>query len=169
MILEVFLVVAALAIAVMVWLANYRPHEPLPQGAVTAAGYRVRRFWFWLVLAVAVAVFGLTIPHFPYPYARASSYPAEHVKVVAQQYSFSILPPALPLNHPIVFDVTAKDVNHGFGIYAPDGRVFSQVQAMPDYVNHLPLTFTEPGHYTIRCLEYCGIGHAGMQGGFDVR
>jgi cytochrome c oxidase subunit 2 len=65
--------------------------------------------------------------------------------------------------------VTATDVNHGFGIYTPNGKVFAQVQAMPDYVNHLELIFLVPGHYTVRCLEYCGIAHAAMHGEFDVR
>jgi cytochrome c oxidase subunit 2 len=167
MILGIFLVVAAVAIGVMAWLGNAHSNQPLPQEVVVSQGYAIRRYWFWLVLLVAVATFGLTIPYFPYPYAQAANN-ALHLKVVAQQYSFSVSA-VVPLNRPVVFDVTSSDVNHGFGIYAPDGRIFSQVQAMPDYVNHLPLTFTVPGHYTIRCLEYCGIGHAAMQGGFDVR
>lgn len=167
MILEIFLVVAAIAIVVMVWLGNDRPGQPLPQEVVVSRGYALRRYWFGLVTIVAVATFGLTIPHFPYPPASAAPN-VEHFKVIAQQYSFSV-PADVPLNRPVVFDVTSHDVNHGFGIYAPDGRMFSQVQAMPEYVNHLPLTFTVPGHYTIRCLEYCGIAHAAMQGGFDVK
>ncbi|MHB8462842.1 MAG: cupredoxin domain-containing protein, partial [Vulcanimicrobiaceae bacterium] len=129
--------------------------------------YAIRRYWLWTTLVVAVAVFALTVPQFPYQKAKADP-SARHYTVVAQQYSFS-MPSSLPLNTPIVFDVTSKDVNHGFGIYGPDDKVFSQVQAMPDYVNHLALTFTVPGHYTVRCLEYCGIAHAAMQGGFDVK
>ncbi len=167
MVLGIFVAVAGLAIVSMIWLANYRSSAPLPQSEVTAAGYAIRRYWFWFTLIVAVVVFAVTIPHFPYQRANADEH-AAHYSVVAQQYGFS-MPSTIPLNTPIVFDVTAKDVNHGFAIYAPDGRIFSQVQAMPDYVNHLALTFTVPGHYTVRCLEYCGIAHASMQGGFDVK
>ena len=55
--------------------------------------------------------------------------------------------------------LSGGDVNHNFAIYAPDGRIAIQTQAMPGYVNKLLYTFHTPGTYKIRCLEYCGIGH----------
>ncbi|MDQ2992251.1 MAG: cytochrome C oxidase subunit II [Candidatus Eremiobacteraeota bacterium] len=167
LVLKIFLVVAAVAIGSMVLLANVGARSPISQEAVSARGYALRRYWFWVLLVGAVLTFTLTISHFPYPSAHASM-TDQHITVVAEQYSFK-LPSTIARNRPIIFDVTSKDVNHGFAIYAPDGTLFSQVQAMPDYVNHLPITFTVPGHYTLRCLEYCGIAHASMQGGFDVR
>jgi cytochrome c oxidase subunit 2 len=33
---------------------------------------------------------------------------------------------------------------------------------MPGYTNRLIYQFDQPGTYTIRCLEYCGIGHQAM-------
>ncbi|HEY9085869.1 MAG TPA: hypothetical protein VIN40_08070 [Candidatus Tyrphobacter sp.] len=165
--LEIFIVASAAAIAVMLFLANYRTHEPLAQQVVMSRGYALRRYWFWLVLFVAIAAFTLTVPYFPYPRANASAR-AKHFTVIAQQYGFT-LSAVIPLDEAVVFDVTSRDVNHGFGIYGPTGAIVGQVQAMPGYVNHLPMRFTVPGHYTIRCLEYCGIAHAAMQGGFDVR
>ncbi len=167
LILEIFIVVATIAIAVMLFLANYRTHDPLAQQVVMSRGYALRRYWFWFVLIVAVATFALTIPYFPYPRASALTH-AKHFTVIAQQYGFT-LSSVIPLDQLVVFDVTSRDVNHGFGIYGPSGAIVGQVQAMPGYVNHLPMTFTVPGHYTIRCLEYCGIAHYVMQGGFDVR
>ncbi len=164
---EIFVVVGALAIIAMVFLANYRSQEPLPQEVVTSRGYALRRYWFWLVLVVAAITFAMTIPYFPYSAAKTSA-DAKHFTVVAQQYGFT-LPAVVPVNVPVVFDVTSRDVNHGFGVYGPGGAIVGQVQAMPDYTNHLAMTFTVPGHYTIRCLEYCGIAHAAMQGEFDVR
>lgn len=166
-VLKIFLSVAGIAIVLITWLGNYRSKEPIPQAAVAAKGYAIRRYWFWFTLIVAVITFGITIPEFPYSKAAAAPN-APHYRVVAQQYSFT-LPQTVPLNTTVVFDVTSKDVNHGFGIYDPDGHVVSQVQAMPDYVNHLAVKFTKPGHYTVRCLEYCGIAHSAMQGGFDVK
>ncbi|HKU66959.1 MAG TPA: hypothetical protein VJP85_04190 [Candidatus Baltobacteraceae bacterium] len=165
MVLEVFLIVAAVAIAIMLLVALYGGKTPVGQDVVSANGYAIRRYWFVTVLAASFAVFIFTIPHFPYAGAQT---PGTHYKVVAQQYSFA-LPQTLPANTPIVFDVTSRDVNHGFAIYDPQGRLVGQVQAMPDYVNHLPFEFRTRGHYTVRCLEYCGIAHAAMQGGFDVR
>jgi cytochrome c oxidase subunit 2 len=151
----------------MVILGNYRNREPLPQEVVTSRGYGIRRYWFWAVIAGSVAAFFLTIPSFPY-LSTAAEADAIHFPVVAQQYGFTT-PAVVPLNRNVIFDVSSKDVNHGFGIYAPDGAMMSQVQAMPGYVNHLRVRFTVPGHYLIRCLEYCGIAHAAMQGGFTVR
>ncbi|MHB8432655.1 MAG: cupredoxin domain-containing protein [Candidatus Tyrphobacter sp.] len=167
LILEIFLVAATVAIAAMLFLANYRTHDALAQQVVMSRGYAVRRYWFWLVLIVAIATFALTIPYFPYPRAITLAR-AQHFTVIAQQYGFT-LAAVIPLDRLVVFDVTSRDVNHGFGIYGPNGAIVGQVQAMPGYVNHLPMTFTVPGHYTIRCLEYCGIAHDVMQGGFNVR
>lgn len=164
-VLEIFLIIAAVAIFAMVFLALYGSRDPVSQAVVSAKGYAIRRYWFAVLLAAAVAVFVYTIPHFPYASANT---PGKHYTVVAQQYSF-MLPQTLPADTPVVFDVTSRDVNHGFAIYDPNGRLVGQVQAMPDYVNHLPFAFHTRGHYTVRCLEYCGIAHAAMQGGFDVR
>ncbi len=166
-VLKIFLVVAVLAIVLLLWLANYRQSTPLAQSDLTARGYGIRRYWFWCTLIVAFAVYAITIPAFPYRKAQASVN-ARHYSVIAQQYGFT-LPAVVPLDTPVVFDVTAKDVNHGFGIYDPGGRVITQVQAMPLYVNHLAVTFTVPGRYRVRCLEFCGIAHAAMQGSFDVK
>lgn len=165
LVLEIFLIVAAAAIALMVFLATYGSREPVAQSVVSAKGYAIRRYWFLTLMAAAIAVFIFTIPHFPYGSAQTLG---RHYRVIAQQYSF-ILPARIPAEEPVVFDVTSRDVNHGFAIYDPSGRLVGQVQAMPDYVNHLPFVFHVRGHYTVRCLEYCGIAHAAMQGGFDVR
>lgn len=167
LIFALFIALATVAVAVMVFLANYGSRDPLAQQVVASRGYALRRYWFWLVMLVAIVTFAVTIPFFPYPHSEASGH-APHFVVVAQQYGFTV-PAVVPLNRPVIFDVSSKDVNHGFAIYGPDGGIVSQVQAMPGYVNHLPVTFSVPGHYVIRCLEYCGIAHAAMQGGFDVK
>jgi len=164
-ILELFLIIAFAAIVLMVFLATYGSRNPVGQGVVSSRGYAIRRYWFFTVLAAAIAVFIFTIPHFPYGSAQSLGL---HYRVIAQQYSF-MLPASVPVDKPVVFDVTSRDVNHGFAIYDPSGRLVGQVQAMPDYVNHLPFLFHVRGHYTVRCLEYCGIAHASMQGGFEVR
>jgi cytochrome c oxidase subunit 2 len=161
----VFIVIAVIAIVVIVFLGNYRLRDTLPQASVTARGYVIRRYWLGLTLVVAIAAFITTLSYLPYSQPRIQ---ARHYFVVARQFSFG-LPKVVPLGTPIVFDVTSADVNHGFGIYTPSGNVFAQVQAMPDYVNHLQVVFTVAGHYSVRCLEYCGIAHAAMQGGFEVR
>jgi cytochrome c oxidase subunit II len=161
-----FLVSAAAILAIMVGIAATTTQPPEPQSAVTVTGYRLRRGWLWLLAAAAVAALALSIPVFPY--GKPATLAGQHYSVVAMQYAFE-LPASVPADTPIVFDVTSKDVNHGFGIYDPQDRLVAQVQAMPDYVNHLPLTLRERGRYAVRCLEFCGIAHAAMLGAFEVR
>ncbi len=157
----IFLVLAAAAICALVGVA-FAAHGPaVEQSDVQKHGYRLRRIWFRGLVAAAVVAFVLSLPAFPYrtPSQLASS---QHYPVTALQFAFMV-PTVLPLDTPIVLDVTATDVNHGVGIYDPDGRIVAQVQAMPGYTNSLQLTLKKPGQYTVLCLEYCGIAHHAMQ------
>lgn len=162
-----FCIVAAGVIAILVAIAQTPRLGAIDQHEVTHRGYAIRRWWFRMVLACAALAFAVTIPFFPYPKAGAAPVAATY-QVDAQQYGFS-LPATVPLGKMVEFDVTSRDVNHGFGVYDPQGRLVGQVQAMPHYVNHLRMTFTKPGTYTVRCLEYCGIGHAYMHATFEVK
>jgi cytochrome c oxidase subunit 2 len=161
-----FLVCAGAILIAMCLIASTTLEPKLEQSVVQLKGYRLRKGWLWALAAVAILAFGISLAGFPY--GRAAEAGGPHFKVFAYQYGFQ-LPSTLPVNTAVVFDVTSRDVNHGFGIYDPAGHLISQVQAMPGYVNHLAATFRTKGHYTIRCLEFCGIAHAAMQGGFDVR
>lgn len=161
-----FLVAAAAILVVMAAIARTTIEPPETQAVVTSAGYQLRKGWLWALAAAAVVALAISLPSFPY--GKSATLTGQHFTVIASQYSFE-LPPAVPAGKNIVFDVTSKDVNHGFGIYDPRGHLVAQVQAMPDYVNHLPLRFSVRGHYVVRCLEYCGIAHAAMQGAFEVR
>lgn len=165
-VLACFLTAAAAIVLVMAAIARTTSQPPEPQSAVIATGYRLRRGWLWVLATAAVAALALSLPAFPY--GTPPRLAGRHFTVTALQYTFE-LPAVVPVNTPIVFDVTSQDVNHGFGIYDPQGRLIAQVQAMPEYVNHLPLRFIIRGHYLVRCLEFCGIAHASMQGSFDVR
>lgn len=161
-----FLVASAAIVLLMAAIARTTTQPPEPQSVVTAGGYRLRRGWLWVLAAAAVAALALSLPAFPY--GKPATLTGRHYTVTAMQYAFE-LPPSVPADTPIVFDVTSKDVNHGFGIYDPQDRLIAQVQAMPQYVNHLPLRLRETGRYRVRCLEFCGIAHAGMEGAFEVR
>jgi cytochrome c oxidase subunit II len=69
----------------------------------------------------------------------------------------------------VVFEVTSADVNHGFGLYDPGGRLMGSVQAMPGYTNRLALTLEHAGRYTVACLELCGLEHHRMMRQLVVR
>ncbi|TAM75568.1 cytochrome C oxidase subunit II [bacterium] len=153
--------------AVMIGIALSTRASTLELSAVQGRAYALRRWWLTGLVVVFATLFAITIPSFPYLEASELS-TARHIPVMAEQYAFPV-PAVLPVNTPIVFDVTAKDVNHGFGIYDPENRILAQVQAMPNYVNHLAVEFKQRGKYTVRCLEFCGVGHAYMQAAFEVR
>lgn len=136
-----------------------RSRDQLPFERVREAGYRLRRPWlvFLSVILAAGVVTSLTL--LPYP---GGAQARVKVAVTGGQFYWSMSPPELPAGGTIRFDVTSADVNHGFGVYSPDGVLLGQVQAMPGYTNHLELELEEPGTYLVSCLEYCGIGHHEM-------
>ncbi len=91
-----------------------------------------------------------------------------------QQHSIQMTSPpgptiTVPPRTMVEFRVTTLDVNHGFSLYAPDGHLVAQTQAMPGYVNRLRVMFDQPGTYTVLCLEFCGMSHHRMRGGVEVK
>lgn len=167
---QVLITFAALSLgilAIFTWVALSTRTPALAPAVVTEQGNQVRRLWVGALLVALCLSFVITFPHYPYVSDEAQA-ASTHYPVEALQYAF-LMPTELPVNTPITFDVTARDVNHGFGIYDPSDRLIAQVQAMPNYVNHLNVTFHQPGTYTVRCLEYCGIVHHYMQSSFEVK
>lgn len=155
-------------VAAIFFLIALRSRGPiLTQNEVQTPGYTIRRWWFLLLVAVLAVGFGFTVQRYPYDDVTHAPAGTPEFTVIAQQFTFRNLPTEVPLG-PVVFHVTSADVNHGFAVYDPANKLIGQVQAMPEYDNRLLLTFTEPGTYTVRCLEYCGLGHHVMQGTFEV-
>jgi cytochrome c oxidase subunit II len=142
------------------------------------------RFLFFVSLAVILLIFLLfTLPQLPYPVEART--PDRVVHAIGKQYAWSLTEgtgPTLaswdrdfsptvtvPLRTTVEFRVTTLDVNHGFSLYAPDGHLVAQTQAMPGYVNRLRVVFPEPGTYTVLCLEFCGMSHHKMRGVVEVK
>lgn len=103
-----------------------------------------------------------TLHRFPIPLQHQALDAKQIVEVVGSQWDWQITPSTVQSGSAVEFRVTSNDVNHGFALYAPDGRIVTQTQAMPGYTNKLLYTFDKPGMYTVQCLEYCGLGHAPM-------
>lgn len=169
--LVVFLVIGAAWTAAWAWVVARSSGPPGSFDAVYAAGGVLRRRLFYAIVAVLVVVFLASVRWFPYrslAEARLGP-PTAHVSVTAKMWQWTLSQTAIPAGTPVEFDVTSIDVNHGFGIYGPSGRVVAQVQAMPGYTNRLVVRFAQPGQYLVRCLEFCGIPHIGMATAFDVK
>jgi cytochrome c oxidase subunit 2 len=160
----VFAVLALLIAVLFVTVARHTVSD-VPFERVQGVGYWLRKRWLAFLCALLVVVVGLSLFELPY----ASGSPRMVVHVTGLQFAWIITPSELPRNTPIRFDVTARDVNHGFGIYDPHGHLIGSVQAMPGYTNKLDLTFHDPGVYHVYCMELCGIDHHLMQSAFTVR
>lgn len=128
----------------------------------------LQRWLFGGLLVVLVVGSFVTLRNFPIPPQNKPLNIRQVVDVVGAQWSWQITPDTVQAGSPVEFRVTSKDVNHGFAVYAPDGRIVTQVQAMPGYTNKLVHTFTQPGTYLVQCLEYCGMGHVPMQSQIKV-
>jgi len=161
----VFLLLSILIVSVLVTIARQTVSD-VPFERVQAVGYWVRKRWLGFLCALLVVVVGLSL--FDLPYARGGA-PRTLVHVKGGQFYWLIQPSVLPLGKKVRFDVTSVDVNHGFGIYDPDGQLIGSVQAMPGYTNKLDLTFHKAGVYRVLCLELCGVSHQVMQASFTVR
>lgn len=157
-VLAVFGAASAVLAAVFVAVA-LKSRRAVEFEGVRAVGYRLRKRWLigiatTLALALAALAFFL-------PYASGGA-DATVVRVVGGQFYWSLSPSELRRGAHVVFEVTSADVNHGFGLYDPGGRLIGSVQAMPGYTNRLEATLDRAGRYTIACLELCGLGHHGM-------
>ena len=176
----VFLTSALIIVAVFAAVA-FSTRQP--RTIEYAKATRLRLIFFVSLGAILVTFLILTLPRLPYALdARA---PDRIVHAVGKQYQWSLTEnpgPTLetwerdfsptvtvPARTQIEFRVTTLDVNHGFSLYAPDGHLLAQTQAMPGYMNRLRVAFDEPGTYTVLCLEFCGMGHHRMRGVIEVK
>jgi cytochrome c oxidase subunit 2 len=91
------------------------------------------------------------------------------VKVTGQQWLWSFSYPQdgnisssdlmLPLNRPVIFQVTSTDVIHSF--WLPEMGV--KVDANPEITTQTNTTPTLLGTFNVRCAELCGLNHSYME------
>jgi cytochrome c oxidase subunit II len=158
--------VLALLLATMFVVIAVQAGSDVGFERVHDVGYWLRNRWLAVLVVVGVVVVGISL--FDLPYASGSAAGRTVVKVTGGQFFWSLQPSSVPTGTRVRFDVTAVDVNHGFGLYDPHGHLIGSVQAMPGYHNKLDLTLSQAGVYRIRCLEYCGLNHSTMESSFTV-
>jgi len=122
----------------------------------------------WITVSSALVLFLLFWGLAELGAATAKAAPgAMVVNVTGQQWVWSFQYPGtpvesnelvLPVNQPVVLDVTSVDVVHGFWI--PNFGV--KLDANPGEVTQVVVTPTETGSFVIRCAELCGLYHAYM-------
>jgi len=70
----------------------------------------------------------------------------------------------IPVNKPVIVQLTAKDVIHNF--FLPVMRV--KQDAIPGMTIPLWFEATQTGKFEIACAQLCGVGHTQMRGFFNV-
>ncbi len=71
----------------------------------------------------------------------------------------------VPINRPVIIDLTSKDVIHSF--FLPVARV--KQDAVPGMEIPIHFQVTQTGEYEIACAQLCGVGHYRMRGQFIVK
>jgi cytochrome c oxidase subunit II len=133
-------------------------------GSVDTDTRRSRFIWALIVVGIVVTTGSLR----EWPHAIASGNDVFQVNATAGQWYWEIDKQKVPLGKTVVFNLNAKDVNHGFGVMDSSGTLLLQTQAMPGYINRVQYVFDKPGKYRVVCMEFCGIGHHAMIDEFEV-
>ncbi len=163
--------VGGLLTGMIAWWIASRGAVPQAAEQVTPRVSRARLRYLLALSAVLLLALIVTLPRLPYPRFAADE-PGLKLKAVGRMWAWQIESAegtpqvrrsdgriVVPVGRAVAFEVTAEDVNHGFGVYDEQGRLLGQTQAMPGYTNRLTVVFPKPGRYHVLCMEYCGIGH----------
>jgi len=94
---------------------------------------------------------------------RAQAAPRE-IEITAQRFHFTPNVIALTAGEPVLLKIHALDFTHGF--YIPD--LDQRIDLIPGRVVTLSITPVNPGKLHFLCDNFCGDGHEGMDGVFEV-
>ncbi len=169
LVLEVFLIAGGAYTLIWAWIIASSKKQT-EYSTLAGKISRLRRRLFYIFLIGMIIVFIDSIVYMPYEPIQTTLMGEPHVTITVEgsMFIWKLSRYQVPAGEPIMFEVTSIDVNHGFGLFTPEGALFAQVQAMPGYINKLIVVFSKPGRYTIRCLEYCGSDHYGMESFIDA-
>jgi cytochrome c oxidase subunit 2 len=157
-------VILGSAISFAIFRSTSRPLEE------DRSGIWSRRETTWLVIMI-ITLFALLMGTIFYvPYGETAGPRGQVVRVVGVQFAWAVdAPRPIVTGRPVAFLARSRDVAHGFGVYNPDEKLIFQAQVVPDHDQKIVHTFSQPGVYTVRCLEFCGAGHQLMESTFTVR
>ncbi len=154
--------VLLILLTIVFWFVIARSQTTEDYAEVQGKAGRLRSPWFWILVVFGVFITFATLRPFPITAQAASQDAGIRIDAIGHQWRWTLSQNTVPAGEPVVFHVTASDVNHGFAIYDENSTLLTQTQAMPGYVNKLRYTFNEPGTYRVLCLEYCGVAHHAM-------
>ncbi|GJL83876.1 MAG: hypothetical protein DHS20C01_35100 [marine bacterium B5-7] len=131
-----------------------------------------RYSWIALVLVAFVVVNSASIKYMPTVVeANSASDPnVKNVDVTASSWAFQFSEREFNVGETVRFKAKSTDTVHSFALHHPDGNLLFTLMLVPGAGTESAVvhTFTVPGEYTVRCLEYCGIAHHAMKNTFTV-
>jgi cytochrome c oxidase subunit 2 len=161
--------VAAIAIGALMGKRHYGDNPP-PE-AEHAISNSPRANAVWIVISALLCLFALVggLIALQKDNEALLDKQAIQVNVVGQQWAWNYDYPGsngvrsavlhLPVDQPVVFHVTSKDVKHSFWVI----QMGIKVDANPGEFTETAVTPNKIGTFDIRCAELCGLLHAYMQ------
>jgi len=163
------LVFILLIAGVFLWVA-IKSKETDDYQPIVKKWYKARSIYGVLLVILMLVVTIYTLRELPFNEpSHVQSADIIEVDAEAFQFGFEMSQDEFAVGDTVKFNVTTRDVTHGFGVYNPNMDLVAQTQAMPDYENSFYITFDEPGTYEVLCLEYCGLAHHLMKMEFEVK
>lgn len=104
----------------------------------------------WYQIQIAQPLNGLVVESIGHQWYFTFRYPQINGEVTGEMH--------LPVNQPVVLNVTSADVIHSF--WVPAFRL--KADMVPGLINTIRFTPTVPGRYPIICTEFCGTEHGMM-------
>lgn len=128
----------------------------------------VRReiLWISVILFLFISINLASIPWMPKAEAtqeKTQKKEIQKVNVTAQMWNYQISNRTLKANTPVKFKLKSLDTVHSFSVYSPSGDIIFTKMLIPNTKQEFVYTFEKAGQYKVRCLEYCGTGHAYMK------
>ena len=171
-----FIVMLALQLpflGVFFYVVNKKAFVDSDSGKTEPGKYSFARY-SWLVVAVGAFIL-INIASIKYMPTiveanAGTSADVKDVSVTARSWSYEISDTTFKAGQTVRFLVKSVDTVHSFAVHHPDGHLLFTMMLVPGMETQSAVvhTFTEPGEYTVRCLEYCGIAHHAMKNKLTV-
>ncbi|MCU0306273.1 MAG: hypothetical protein MUE51_00605 [Thermoleophilia bacterium] len=158
-ILYMIFVVLGVAIFAFVFVSTRRGRAEGGQGAPVEKLERFEPIWGLFVVLLLGVLLAFTIWRAPWFQDQDGD---QQVSIEGIQFGFLVQPTSVTTGTPVTFTVRSRDVNHSVGLYDPDEKLILNIEALPGNFQKRTYTFTKPGTYAIRCLEFCGYQHHKM-------
>jgi cytochrome c oxidase subunit 2 len=120
---------------------------------------RRESYWGIAVISFLVIALGGTIFSIPYWSDTSTQATPQRIEVIGRQFAWTVNPTRVRAGVKTRVEVRSADVNHAVGLYDPDETLVKQVNVLPGVTQDFVITFSRPGTWRIRCLEFCGVDH----------